>query len=102
MNIQVPSEKRSEKLNKVIDGVLKQILGQEAAQIIYEYLENKHFIQRNEIAQKMDSFNKALEAYLGTGAAVIEKVILENLEFLGLEENKGVDFVERQKMLKLA
>jgi len=102
MNIQVTSEKRSEKLNKVIDGVLKQILGQEAAQIIYQYLENKHSIQRNEIAQKMDAFNNALEAYLGTGATVIEKVILENLEFLGLEENKDVDFSERQKMLKLA
>jgi len=86
----------SEKLNKVIDRLLNQILGHEAAQIIYSYLESNHSIQRHEIAQKLNSFNGALEEYLGSGAFVIEKAILENLE-----ENREIDF-ERHKILKLA
>jgi len=67
-------------LNKIVDKVLNQILGPEATQIIYDYLENNHSIQRHEIGKKLDSFNHALEEYLGTGAVVIEKVIQENLE----------------------
>jgi len=97
---QSPS-KRSEKLNKVVDKVLNQILGQEATQIIYNYLENNHRIQKHEIAKKLDSFNHALEEYLGTGAVVIKKVIEENLE-IGELENKGADFSEPHKILKLA
>jgi len=98
-----PSEnKRVETLNQVVDSVLNQILGLEATQIIYEYLENKYFIQRHEIAEKLDSFNRALEEYLGTGAVVIKRVILQNLELCGLDENKDADFSERQKIVKLA
>jgi hypothetical protein len=95
-------ESQSEKLNKVIDKVLTQIFGHVATQIIYNYLEDNHSIQRHEIAQKLDSFNQALEEYLGTGAAVIEKVILEKLEPGGLEDNRNGDFIQRQKLLKLA
>jgi len=93
---------RSEKLNKVVDDVLNQILGQEATQIIYDYLENNHRIQRHEIAEKFDSFNHALKEYLGSAAVVVGKVIQQSLELGGLDENKGVDFLEQHKLLKLA
>ena len=83
------------KLNQLIDRLLNQILGHEAAQIIYSYLESNHSIHRHEIAQKLNSFNEALEEYLGSGAFVIEKAILEGLE------NRDIDF-ERHKILKLA
>jgi len=92
--------RQGEKLNKVIDEVLNQILGQEATQIIYEYLENNHCIQRHEIAQKLDSFNHALKQYLGTGAVIIEKVIQENLELNSLEKNQGFEFWEQHKILR--
>jgi hypothetical protein len=97
----LPIKEHGEKLNKVIDRVLNQIFGQEAVQIIYEYLEKNHYIQRHEIAEKFDSFNYALREYLGTGALVIEKVILDNLELYGFEQNKCDDFAERQKIIKL-
>jgi len=90
-------KEQSEKLNKFVDKVLNQILGQKATEIIYEYLENKHSIQRHEIAQKLDSFNGALEEYLGSGAVIIQKVIFENLE-----ESTDIGFSERPKILKLA
>jgi len=82
--------RQSGNLNKVVDKVLNQILGPEATQIIYDYLENNHRIQRHEIGKKLDSFNHALEEYLGTGAVVIEKVIQENLELGVFEENKAL------------
>jgi len=103
MTLKTPSQnKPDETLNKVVDWVLNQIFGQVAAQIIYYYLENKHSIKRHEIAEKFDSFNRALEEYLGIGAMVVEKVILENLELRGFEEKSGIDFTERQRLLKLA
>jgi len=98
-----PSQnKLNEQLNKVVDKALNQILGQEATQIIYNYVENNHNIQRHEIAEKLDSFNHALKEYLGSAAVVVEKVIQQNLELGGLDENKGVDFSGQHKLLKLA
>jgi len=94
--------KLNEQLNKVVDKALNQILGQEATQIIYDYVENNHNIQRHEIAEKLDSFNQALKEYLGFGAVVVGKVIQQSLELGGLDENKGVDFSEQHKLLTLA
>jgi len=82
----LPQSKQSEELNQIVDNVLNQVFGQEAVQIIYQYLENNYFIQRHEIVEKLDSFNSALRQYLGSGALVIERLILENLELHGLGE----------------
>jgi len=94
--------KREEKLNKVIDKVLNQMLGQEVTQLIYDHLENNRFILRGQISENFDSFNCALRDYLGSGAVVVEQVILKNLELAMFEENTGLDFSERLKILKLA
>jgi len=103
MNLQVQSRKqRSDRVNKVVERVLNQILGREAAKVVYYHLENSYSIQKDEITGKLDSFNQALEAYLGTGAEVIEKLIRENLQFDDVEENRDLDFLERQRILKLA
>jgi hypothetical protein len=79
---------------QVIDDVLNRILGQEATQLLYKYLESKYLIQKHEIAEKLDSFNCALENYLGAGAIIIEKVIMQNLEVRAPEENKHLHLVE--------
>ena len=102
MTMSPSQNKLSEQLNKVVDKALNQILGREATQIIYDYLENNHSIQRHEIAEKFDSFNRALKEYLGSGAIVVEKVIQQSLELGELDENKGVDFSEQHKLLTLA
>jgi hypothetical protein len=75
-----PQNKQSEELNQIVDDVLNRVFGQEAVQIIYQYLEDNYFIQRDEIAEKLDSFSSALRQYLGSGALVIERLIRENLE----------------------
>lgn len=94
--------KLNEKLNKIVDNALNQILGQEATQILYDYVENYHDIQRNEIAEKLDSFNHAMKQYLGSSAVVVEKVIQQNIELGGFDDKNDVDFPEQPKLLKLA
>lgn len=98
----LPPNESIQKLNKVVDKVLNQILGPQAAQIIYNYLENKYCIHKDEIAEKLGTFSWALREYLGTGAFVIEEVIIENLGLGGYEASKNIDFAERARIVKLA
>jgi len=87
---------------EVIDNILNQILGQEATQIIYKYLESNYLIQKHEIVEKLDSFNGALQQYLGAGATIIKKVIMQSLEIRVPEENKYFDLVEPPRRLESA
>ncbi len=64
---------------KTIDNLVNQILGQEATRVFYKYLESNYRVQRHEIVEKLDSFNNALEDYLGAGAAILENLIIQNL-----------------------
>jgi len=88
MTVRALTQNKQHETFKVVDRILNQILGQEGAQIIYEYLENNHSMQKHEIAENLDSFNRALEEYLGSGAVVIERVIMQSLELRELQENK--------------
>jgi len=99
---QFSSQNKQRQTLKVIDNVLNQILGQEATQIIYKYLESNYLIQKHEIVEKLDSFNFALEEYLGTGAAIIKKVIMQSLEIRLPEENKYFDLVDPPRRLESA
>lgn len=92
--------KNEEKLVKIIDEVLNQVLGHKAARTFYAHLENTHAIQRHEIAVQLDLFNFALKEYFGTGAAVLEQTIRKTMEFAVLEEVE-LGLSERARMLKL-
>ncbi len=95
-------DQRTQKINQVVNKVLNEMLGQGATEVIYSYLENSHFIQRDDIAANLISFNRALEACLGLGAAVlVERTIWESLRLDGLDEGVGVDFGPN-RVLKLA
>lgn len=93
--------KNEEKLTKIIDEVLNQVLGHEAASTFYSHLENTHAIQRHEIALQFDLFNLALKEYFGVGAAALEQTIRRTLEFAALEEAE-LCLSERARVLKLA
>ena len=97
-----PVQNKQYQTLQVIDNVLNQILGQEATQIIYKYLESTYHIQKHEIIEKLDSFNCALEEYLGAGATIIEKIIMQSLEIRVPKENKYFDLVEPPKRLESA
>src|SRR3989337_20332 len=99
---QFASQNKERQAVEVIDNVLNQILGQEATQIIYKYLESTYHIQKHEIIEKLDFFNCALEEYLGAGATIIEKIIMQSLEIRVPKENKYFDLVEPPKRIESA
>ena len=99
--------KDENKINKIVDSVLRQIFGEQATSLIYEYLENNYSLKRNEIAEKIDLFAKGLEEFLKSGAYAVEKKILEDLysnygllRRLELERmQRQYDFAEQIKLL---
>jgi len=85
----------SECLVKTFDYGLKEILGETAASIVYEYLETNLSIKREEIPEKIEDFRRGLKKFLNTGAFVVEKMVLEKLYGsygLKFEEKEQYDF----------
>ena len=100
------TNKKENKIPKIIDKVLKQVFGEEAALLIYKYLEVTYSLKQDEIAEKIDVFAKGLEEFLRSGAYVVEKKILEDiystyglLRRLELEKTREDDFVSQVKLL---
>jgi len=90
-------------LLSVVDETMKQVFREEGAKAIYNYLENNSHLKREEIAEKPEVFSAGLERLLGSGAPVIENLILKNLyRRLGLkfEEKKGYEFSDYIKELR--
>ena len=101
-------QKHENKASKAIDNVLRKIFGDEATLIIYKYLENRYSLGQDEIVEKIDVFADGLEKLLSSGAYVIEKNILEDINSSygltrGLEferEESNMTFVNQMKMLQ--
>jgi hypothetical protein len=95
------------KISQIIDRVLKQVFGEEAAYLIYGHLENRYSVRQDEVAEKIDLFARGLEEFLSSGAYVIERKILEDmyssyglLRRLELERTQEeYDFVSQVKLL---
>jgi len=103
--------KYDDEVSKTIDRILRQIFGDKAALIIYEYLEERYSLRQDEIVEKIDVFAKALKEILKSGAYVIEKKILEDVyssygltRGLEIERNNRnkYDFVSQMKTLRMA
>jgi sulfur transfer complex TusBCD TusB component (DsrH family) len=94
---------KEDRVAKVIDGVLIQVFGEKAASLIYRYLERNYSLKRDEVAVKIDVFAKGLEAFLSSGACVVERKILEDLQSsFGLadgSESACMDFVDQMRFL---
>ncbi len=97
------AEKLDELLLDVVDETLKRVFKEAGAEAIYDYLENKCHLKREEIAEKPEVFSAGLERMLGSGAPVMEKLVLKNLyRKLGLKfrEKKGYGFSDYVKELR--
>jgi hypothetical protein len=70
---------KNEKIFKIIDRVLTQVFGEEAASLIYKYLELRYSLSRSEFATKIDVFAKGLEEFFSSGAYAIETKILDDI-----------------------
>lgn len=90
-------------LFSVVDETLKNVFKDAGAKVIYDYMENKCHLKREEIAEKPEVFSAGLERLLSSGGPVIEKLILKNLysEFeLKFVEKRGYGFSDYIKELR--
>ena len=80
MEITRPTTSKDEdRISKVIDRVLTQVFGEEAAHVIYWHLEHNYSLKRDEVAERIDVFAKGLEEFLSSGAYVVERKILDDI-----------------------
>jgi hypothetical protein len=70
---------RNEAVIGIIDNILNQVFGKEATQLIYTHLERNYSLKRSEISDKIELFARGLEDFLRSGAYVIERKILEDI-----------------------
>lgn len=90
-------------LIKAVDETIKQVFNEDGTQVIYSYLGNNSHLKRKEIAEKPEAFSAGLKRLLGSGAPVIEILILKNLyRKVGLkfEEKEGYEFTDYVKELR--
>jgi hypothetical protein len=98
---------KEDRVARIVDKVLRQVFGEEAARLIYGYLERSYSLRQDEIGDKIDVFARGLEEFLRSGAYVVERKILEDiyssyglLRRLELERmQEECDFVSQVKML---
>lgn len=61
--------KDPQRLFKIVDKTLKQILGEPATLFIYKYLEEEHSLKREDIPNKIEALAEGLERYLSVSGA---------------------------------
>ena len=94
-------EKNSERLFKIVDKVLRQIFGEPATLFIYEYLEEKHSLKREDIPGQLEIFTEGLEKYLSHfGASVILQTLFNESSELKLMKTEEKKFLKQLKELK--
>ncbi len=96
-------EKLDNLLLKVVDETLKQVFREEGSRVIYDFLGNNCHLTREEVVEKPEVFSTGLKKVLGSGAPVIEKLILKKLYQklrLEYEEKEGDEFSNYVKELR--
>jgi uncharacterized protein YkuJ len=86
----------------VTDRTMKRVFKEEGTKVIRDYLENNSHFKLEEIGEKPKVFSDGLEKLLGSGAPVIEKLILKSLCCklrLKYEEKEGYQFSDYLKEL---
>lgn len=100
------TERYEELLNEAVEKTFHRVFGPTATSVIYTHLESNYAIKKNEVADKLESFNQAMQEYLNSGATVVEKEILESFysglglfQRVELEGSKNNEFCERLRTL---
>ena len=98
---------RKERLDNLllnaVDETLKEVFKGAGAEVIYNFMENKCHLKREEIAEKPEDFSADLKSLMVSAASVIEKMILENLYSklrLEFEEKEDYGFSDYLKELR--
>jgi len=80
--MEIPA-KEADCVFKIVDNVLKQVVGEKATLLIYKYMESRYSLRPSEFATKFDVFSKGLESFLSSGASIIERRIIEEIHSKG-------------------
>ena len=62
-----------------VDAVFCQVFGEVTAQMIFLHLERNKGLKREEIPRKVEEFNSDLTELLGSGAHILERLIIRLL-----------------------
>jgi hypothetical protein len=90
------SKKEEERVFEVIDRVLKQVFGEEATRLMYQYLERHYSWSQRDFSEKIDAFAKGMEEFLNSGAYVVESKILDSIySGYGVRKEDERSFAER-------
>lgn len=88
-------------LLEISDDVLRQILGEGSAKTIYNYLETIVGLKWAEIGERPEDFSVELKKLLGSGASILETLILKKLyskfqlEFVKREGYEFSDYIRK-------
>jgi len=92
---------KPDRLFRIVDKVLKQIFGEPATLVIYNYLEEKYSLKREDIPNEPEILAEGLEKYLSdSGASVVLGMILTESSELKLRKIEDKHFLERLRELK--
>jgi hypothetical protein len=89
---------KKDSVPELINRILIHVFGEEATHVIYKYLEHNYSLKRDQVVERIDVFAKGLEDFLSSGAYVVERRILEDINSsYGLRqslefEERGIDF----------
>lgn len=87
-----------------IDESFKEIFGEMATEIIYDHLEDKYSLKREEIPEKLEVFIEGMEAFFNSSAAwTVEKNVLKNFySTFGLQyqNEEGRSFIDHVAKLR--
>jgi len=90
-------------LLKMVDETMREVFSGAGSKVICDFLQNNCHLKPEEIAEKTEIFSAGLRRLLGSGALVIENLILKNLySKLGLkiEDKKGYGFSDYIKEVR--
>jgi butyrate kinase len=73
------SKKEEQRVFEVIDHVLKQVFGEAATRLMYQYLERHYSWGQMDFTEKIDAFAKGMEGFLSSGAYAVENKILDSI-----------------------
>jgi len=92
---------KPDRLFRIVDKVLKQIFGEPATLVIYNYLEEKYSLKREDIPNEPEILAEGLEKYLSdSGASVVLGMILTEGSEFRLRKIEEKHFLERLRELK--
>ena len=90
-------------LLSVADETMRRVFREAGTEAIYNYIENQCHLKREDIAEKPEVFSTGMKKLLGSGAPVIENLILKTLHRrleLKFEEKEGYEFSDYVKELR--